>query len=133
MVEAYGDKIGDHPVGTGPFVFGEHVAGSHWTGKKFDGYFEKGKPHLNGYIALFVAGAPMVNALAAGERLRVDSSGNVGIANTTPSEKLSVNGSGTFTSKLYAGGYYPTGAGNFNSYTLEVGGPSPNTTNPTSC
>ena len=54
-------------MGTGPFTFVEHVAGSHWTGKKFDGYFEKGKPHLNGYVALFVAGAPMVNALAAGE------------------------------------------------------------------
>ena len=54
-------------MGTGPFTFVEHVAGSHWTGRKFDGYFEKGKPHLNGYMALFVAGAPMVNALAAGE------------------------------------------------------------------
>ena len=54
-------------MGTGPFTFVEHVAGSHWTGKKFDGYFEKGKPYLNGYIALFIAGAPMVNALAAGE------------------------------------------------------------------
>ena len=54
-------------LGTGPFTFVEHVAGSHWTGKKFEAYFEKGKPHLNGYLALFVAGAPMVNALAAGE------------------------------------------------------------------
>ena len=26
-------------MGTGPFTFVEHVAGSHWTGKKFEGYF----------------------------------------------------------------------------------------------
>jgi peptide/nickel transport system substrate-binding protein len=56
-------------MGTGPFTFVEHVAGSHWTGRKFDGYFEKGKPYLNGYYAIFIAGAPMVNALAAGEVL----------------------------------------------------------------
>jgi len=54
-------------MGTGPFTFVEHVAGSHWTGRKFDGYFRKGRPYLNGFIAIFVAGAPMVNALAAGE------------------------------------------------------------------
>ncbi|MGH8642780.1 MAG: ABC transporter substrate-binding protein, partial [Burkholderiales bacterium] len=33
-------------MGTGPFTFVEHVAGSHWTGRKFDGYFRKGKPYL---------------------------------------------------------------------------------------
>ncbi|MBI1966285.1 MAG: ABC transporter substrate-binding protein [Betaproteobacteria bacterium] len=56
-------------MGTGPFTFAGHVAGSHWTGRKFDGYFEKGKPYLNGYVAIFISGAPMVNALAAGEVL----------------------------------------------------------------
>ena len=56
-------------MGTGPFTFVEHVAGSHWTGRKFDGYFRKGRPYLNGYVAIFIAGAPMVNALAAGEVL----------------------------------------------------------------
>jgi len=56
-------------MGTGPFTFVEHVAGSHWTARRFDGYYEKGKPYLNGYIAIFISGAPMVNALAAGEVL----------------------------------------------------------------
>jgi peptide/nickel transport system substrate-binding protein len=56
-------------MGTGPFTLSEHVSGSHWTARKFDGYFEKGKPHLAGYLAIFIAGAPMVNALAAGEVL----------------------------------------------------------------
>ncbi|MGZ5095452.1 MAG: ABC transporter substrate-binding protein [Burkholderiales bacterium] len=54
-------------MGTGPFVFGEHVAGSHYSGKRFDGYFEKGKPYLDGYRAVFVSGAAMVNALASGQ------------------------------------------------------------------
>ena len=54
-------------MGTGPFTFNEHVAGSHWSGRRFEDYFEKGKPHLIGFLALFVAGAPMVNALSAGE------------------------------------------------------------------
>src|SRR5688572_27740397 len=56
-------------MGTGPFTLSEHVSGSHWTARKFDGYFEKGKPYLNGYLAVFIAGAPMVNALSAGEVL----------------------------------------------------------------
>ena len=56
-------------MGTGPFTFVEHVAGSHWTGRKFPDYYRKGKPYLNGFVAIFIAGAPMVNALAAGEVL----------------------------------------------------------------
>jgi peptide/nickel transport system substrate-binding protein len=56
-------------MGTGPFTFDEHVAGSHWRGRKFKDYFEKGKPHLEGFLAVFIGGAPMVNALAAGEVL----------------------------------------------------------------
>jgi peptide/nickel transport system substrate-binding protein len=56
-------------LGTGPFTFVEHVAGSHWIGRRFDGYFEKGKPYLDSFRAIFISGAPMVNALAAGEVL----------------------------------------------------------------
>ena len=56
-------------MGTGPFTFVEHQAGSHWVGKKFDGYFEAGKPYLDGYRAVFISGAPMVNALAGGQVL----------------------------------------------------------------
>ena len=58
-----------HILGTGAFTFVEHQAGSHWIGKKFDGYFEKGKPYLDGYRIAFMGGAPMVNALSAGEVL----------------------------------------------------------------
>ena len=31
-------------MGSGPFIFGEHVAGSHWVGKKNPNYFMPGSP-----------------------------------------------------------------------------------------
>src|SRR3970282_295634 len=33
---------------------------------RYDDYFVKGQPYLDGYRAIFIRGAPMVNALAAG-------------------------------------------------------------------
>jgi len=33
-------------MGTGPFVFVEHVKGSHWVGKRNPNYWDKGKPYL---------------------------------------------------------------------------------------
>ncbi len=63
-------KFPEHNIlGTGPFVFVENQAGSHWVGKRFDDYFEKGKPYLDGYRAVFMGGAASVNALAAGQVL----------------------------------------------------------------
>ncbi|HYC49136.1 MAG TPA: ABC transporter substrate-binding protein [Burkholderiales bacterium] len=57
-------------LGTGPFTFVEHAAGSHWVGKRFDGFYEKGKPYLDGYRAIFIRNtAARVNALQAGEVL----------------------------------------------------------------
>jgi peptide/nickel transport system substrate-binding protein len=41
-------------MGTGPFVFVEHVKGSHWIGRRNPDYWDRGKPHLDGYRALFV-------------------------------------------------------------------------------
>ena len=43
-----------HVMGTGPFVFVEHVKGSHWVGRRNPDYWDKGKPYLDGYRALFV-------------------------------------------------------------------------------
>ena len=56
-------------LGTGPFTFVEHAAGSHWVGKRFENYHVKGQPYLDSYRAIFIGGAPMVNALSAGQVL----------------------------------------------------------------
>lgn len=58
-----------HILGTGPFVFVEHVKGDHWTGKRFDRYFQAGKPYLDGYVAHFEAGAKVVDGLEKGSIL----------------------------------------------------------------
>jgi peptide/nickel transport system substrate-binding protein len=55
------------PMGTGPFKFVEYVKGSHWTGQRFDGYFRKGRPYLDGVKAVFISGAGVINALAGGQ------------------------------------------------------------------
>ncbi|MSP81193.1 MAG: ABC transporter substrate-binding protein [Rhodospirillales bacterium] len=56
-------------MGTGPFKFAGHTAGSHWIGERFADYHEPGKPYLDGFRAIFVSGAAMVNALQGGEVL----------------------------------------------------------------
>jgi len=54
-------------MGTGPFAFVEHVKGSHWSAKRFDDYFRKGLPYLDGIRANFLSGAGVMNALAGGQ------------------------------------------------------------------
>lgn len=39
-------------MGTGPFKFVQHVPGSHWIGERFDDYFVKGRPYLDGFRAV---------------------------------------------------------------------------------
>ena len=57
-------------LGTGPFKFVRHEAGSRWVGERFADYFEKGKPYLDGFEAIFITNtAAAVNALLAGEVL----------------------------------------------------------------
>jgi peptide/nickel transport system substrate-binding protein len=57
--------------GTGPFKFVEHVKGSHWVGKKFDDYWDKGKPYLDGYRAIFMKSAAAQVAAVRGERAHI--------------------------------------------------------------
>ena len=61
----------DYPVhkvmGSGPFQFVRHVAGASWEGRRFDGYFKPGLPYLDGFVAQFVPGPAMVNALQGGQ------------------------------------------------------------------
>jgi peptide/nickel transport system substrate-binding protein len=55
-----------HVLGTGAFVFVEHVKKDHWTGRRWDKYFLAGKPYLDGYRADFVAGPAAVKAMESG-------------------------------------------------------------------
>jgi peptide/nickel transport system substrate-binding protein len=57
-------------LGSGPFVFVEHVPGSHWVAKKNPNYFMKGLPYLDGYRAVFIRQAAAgVAAVRSGQAL----------------------------------------------------------------
>ncbi|MDR7549130.1 MAG: ABC transporter substrate-binding protein [Armatimonadota bacterium] len=57
-------------MGTGPFKFVEYVRGSRWVGRRNEDYFERGKPYLDGYQALFITSrSAMIAALKGGQAL----------------------------------------------------------------
>jgi len=58
-------------MGTGPFKFVEHVKGSHWVGKKNPDYWDKGKPYLDGYRAIFISSSSAQVAAVRGERAMI--------------------------------------------------------------
>src|SRR5215813_10456551 len=58
-------------MGTGPFLFVEHVKGSHWVGKKNPSYWDKGKPYLDSYRAIFVKDSAAQVAAVRGERAHI--------------------------------------------------------------
>ena len=56
--------------GTGPFIFVEHVKGSHVSGKTNENYFKKGLPYLDGFKGVFtLQAAAMLNAVQGGQVL----------------------------------------------------------------
>jgi peptide/nickel transport system substrate-binding protein len=55
-----------HILGTGPFVFAEHVKGQFWRGVRWDKYFQPGKPYLDGYRANFMTGAAVMSGYKSG-------------------------------------------------------------------
>jgi peptide/nickel transport system substrate-binding protein len=58
-------------MGTGPFKFVEHVKGSHWVGKKNPDYWDKGKPYLDGFRALFISSSSAQVAAIRSERAHI--------------------------------------------------------------
>jgi len=58
-------------MGTGPFTFVEHVKGSHVVGKKFADYWDKGKPYLDGFRAIFMRDSAAQVAAVRGERAHI--------------------------------------------------------------
>src|SRR5262245_60800698 len=56
--------------GSGPFIFVEHVKGSHVSGKSNESYFKQGLPYLDGFKGVFMLqAAAMLNALQGGQVL----------------------------------------------------------------
>jgi peptide/nickel transport system substrate-binding protein len=58
-------------MGTGPFTFVEHVKGSHVVGKKNPSYWDKGKPYLEGFRAIFIRSSSAQVAAVRGERAHI--------------------------------------------------------------
>ena len=54
-------------MGTGAFKFVEYVKGSHWRAVRFDQYFRKDRPYLDGYKAFFVRSNTVVAGLRGGQ------------------------------------------------------------------
>src|SRR5262247_1831603 len=58
-------------MGTGPFTFVKHVKGSHVVGKKNPNYWDKGKPYLDGFRAIFTTSSAAEVAAIRGERAHI--------------------------------------------------------------
>src|SRR5215510_6109111 len=58
-------------MGTGPFKFVEYARGSHWVARKNPDYWDKGKPYLDGYRALFIRDSAAQVAAVRGERAMI--------------------------------------------------------------
>jgi peptide/nickel transport system substrate-binding protein len=56
-------------LGTGPFVFVEHVKGQYWRGRRWEKYFQPDRPYLDGYRALFMNVPEVVPAYKSGRIL----------------------------------------------------------------
>ena len=73
-------------MGTGPFTFVEYVRGSHWIGKKNPDYWDRGKPYLDGFRAIFIRDNSAQVAAVRGERAMIQFRG------FTPAERDAIVG-----------------------------------------
>ena len=56
-----------HVMGSGAFQLAEYVRGSYIVGKRFDGYFRKDLPYLDGFKAIFVKSNSVVPGMLGGQ------------------------------------------------------------------
>ncbi len=54
-------------MGSGPFSFVKYEKGAYWEGKRFEQYFRKGQPYLDGYKAFFVKSNAVVPGILGGQ------------------------------------------------------------------
>jgi peptide/nickel transport system substrate-binding protein len=54
-------------MGSGAFTFVRYEKGSYWEGRRFEHYFRKGLPHLDGYKAYFVKSNAVVTGILGGQ------------------------------------------------------------------
>ena len=54
-------------LGTGAFEFVEYKKGESWKARRFDGYFLKDRPYLDGYQAFFVKGSAVASGIIGGQ------------------------------------------------------------------
>jgi peptide/nickel transport system substrate-binding protein len=54
-------------MGTGAFKFVEYVKGSHWVATRFEDYWDKPRPYLDGYRLFFVRGTAVVAGMQGGQ------------------------------------------------------------------
>ena len=67
-IQQYGAELARNPVGTGPFQFVEWLKDDHLTLKRFDGYWDTGKPHLDEVtVRIILDDSVRVAALRNGE------------------------------------------------------------------
>src|SRR5438046_509286 len=59
-------------MGMGPFTFVEPVDVWHWVGKKFADYWDRGRPYLDGYRAIFIPNTAARIAAVRGERALIE-------------------------------------------------------------
>jgi peptide/nickel transport system substrate-binding protein len=73
-------------MGTGPFTFVEYVRGSHWIGKKNPDYWDRGKPYLDSFRAIFIRDNSAQVTAVRGERAMIQFRG------FTPAERDAIVG-----------------------------------------
>jgi peptide/nickel transport system substrate-binding protein len=99
-IRKWGDQYGLHPVGTGPFEFVEWVKNDHIALRRFQGYWERGLPYLDGVVY-----RPTNDETVKMAGLRA---GNVDIVDTVPArEQRAVRADPHFKSIPLAGSRWP--------------------------